>query len=359
MDPQDHDQRLKILLQEFFDLFFALFWPDRARLFDFEQVTWLETEAFPDPPQGRRRALDLVARIPLKQPVRSDDGEPIEDLVAIIHVEIESADRVKPLRQTMFQYFAHLRQKYSEPILPVALYLRVGGDGIGKDCYVESFGDLEVVRYNYLYVGLPALDGEKYLRGENPLGVALSALMKLPAQRRVAIRAEAIKRIMAEGENEFRTYLLAEFVQAYLPLNESEQKEFNQLLQTDEYQEVREMATTWYEQGLEKGMETARKMASTWFEQGVEKGMEKAREEASTWFEQGVEKGREEASTYYEQGQRALAARVLERRFGPLGPEVRSRVDQWPEDRLDDLIDYAYRVDSPDDLPLSPNGETA
>lgn len=79
--------------------------------------------------------------------MRSDDGEPIEDLVAIIHVEIESADRARPLRQTMFQYFSHLWQKYSEPILPVALYLRVGGDGIGVDSYSESFGDLEVVRY--------------------------------------------------------------------------------------------------------------------------------------------------------------------------------------------------------------------
>ena len=136
--------------------------------------------------------------------------------------------------------------------------------------------------------------------------------MKLPADRRVAVKAEAIERITAAGENEFRTFLLAEFVQAYLP---TEQQEFDELLQTERFERVRKMATTWFEQGLQSG----------------------------------IAKGREE-------GQRALAAIVLERRFGALSSQLQHRVDQWPDDRLDELIDAAYRVNSPDDLPRSPNG---
>ena len=42
-----------------------------------------------------------------------------------------------------------------------------------------------------------------------------------------------MRRIMAEEPNECRRFLLAEFVQAYLPLNETELQEFEGLLQTD------------------------------------------------------------------------------------------------------------------------------
>jgi hypothetical protein len=232
-------------------------------------------------------------------------------MVAIIHIEIESADRVKPLRKTMFQYFALLRQKYTEPILPVALYLRVSGEGIGIDQYVEHFGDLEVLRYNYLYVGLPALDAEAYLSQDNWLGVALSSLMRVRADRRAAFKAEALRRLLTCPENEYRKFLLAECVQTYLPLTDNEQHELDRLLATDEYHEVQKMATTWYEQGVEKGME---------------KGMEK--------------------------GQRQLAALLLERRFGPLSPELHERLANLNQTQLTELIEHSYRVESFDQLSM-------
>jgi len=64
---EDHDQRFKVLPQEFFAEFFQLFFPDWARRFDFARVTWLDKEVFTDPPQGERRYLDLVARMPVLQ----------------------------------------------------------------------------------------------------------------------------------------------------------------------------------------------------------------------------------------------------------------------------------------------------
>jgi hypothetical protein len=56
------------------------------------------------------------------------------------------------------------------------------------------------IRFEYAYVGLPALDGEQYTTGENLLGVALSALMRLPADRRAELYAEGLKRIAGSRE---------------------------------------------------------------------------------------------------------------------------------------------------------------
>ena len=62
----DHDQRLKVLLKEFFDQFFGCFFPAWAGRFDFARVQWLDKEVFLAPPRGDKRVLDLVAKVPLK-----------------------------------------------------------------------------------------------------------------------------------------------------------------------------------------------------------------------------------------------------------------------------------------------------
>ena len=63
---------------------------------------------------------------------------------------------------------------------------------------------------------------------------------------------------------------------------------------------------------------------------------------ATTWFEQGVEKGRQEAQmTWYEQGelqgQRKILQRQLEKRFGPLAPQVILRLKSLTEEQLTDI----------------------
>ena len=49
----DHDQRLKVLLKEFFEQFFQCFFPEWAERFDFTDITWLDKEVFLAPPQVR------------------------------------------------------------------------------------------------------------------------------------------------------------------------------------------------------------------------------------------------------------------------------------------------------------------
>lgn len=181
---EDHDQRFKALLREFLPDFFELFFPDWAALFDFSRAEFLEQEEFPDPPAGQRRVLDLVVKLPARAPLPVEPPVPGDVWIRLIHVEIEASDSVAQLRARMHRYYTYLRDRHGLPVLPVALYLRVGVEGLGEDVYRESFGSLQVLSFRYLYVGLPKLDAVQYFSRGNPLGAALTALMRLPTEQR-------------------------------------------------------------------------------------------------------------------------------------------------------------------------------
>jgi hypothetical protein len=174
-------------------------------------------------------------------------------LLVLIHIEIESRDSVAAFRPRMFEYYVQLRRDLQLPVLPIGLYLRVGLDGIGWDAYEEFFWDHRLLRFEYAYVGLPALRAEEYVSGEHLLGVALSTLMRVPAERRAELYAEGLKRIARSSENDWRRFLLAECLESYADLDEAQPQRFQALLTTDQYQEVRPLRVTTYERGKIEG----------------------------------------------------------------------------------------------------------
>src|SRR5439155_27153529 len=100
--PPDHDQRLKVLLKEFFEQFFLCFFPTWAARFEFGDIDWLDKEVFLAPPQGEKRQLDLVAKLRLRPeapPPRPD----VTDLVALVHVEVEARPSAAALRPRLFE----------------------------------------------------------------------------------------------------------------------------------------------------------------------------------------------------------------------------------------------------------------
>jgi hypothetical protein len=107
-DP-DHDQRLKVLLKEVFEAFFLGFFPDWAARFEFTDIDWLDKELFLAAPDGERRQLDLVARLKLR-PGAPPPREGVNDLVALVHVEIESRDSIAAFRPRMIDYYVQLRR---------------------------------------------------------------------------------------------------------------------------------------------------------------------------------------------------------------------------------------------------------
>jgi hypothetical protein len=297
----DHDQRFKVLLKEFFAEFLTLFFPERAARFDFSAIQWLDKEIFTDPPQGDMRQIDLVAQLALRS---AQSGLP-EQAVALVHIEIESRDAVETLRRRMFEYYETLRRRHNCPVMPVAVYLRVGLDGIGVDGYEENFDDLDVLRFRYLYVGLPGLDAESYVQGGNWLGVGLSALMRVPRLRRAWLRSEALRRLVIEyQDNDYRRMLLMECVEAYAELDEEQQRVYQEMLQTERYKEIQPMMTTTFEKGVAKGLE-----------EGVAKGLQ-----------MGIAQGKLQTIRV-----------LLEHRFGALSDAAQRKLTTFSAEQLDAL----------------------
>lgn len=283
----DHDQRLKVLLKEFFAQFVVCFFPIWAARLDFSHIDWLDKELFLAPPQGEARELDLVARLrllPDAPPVRAG----LQDLVALLHVELESRESAAALRPRMFEYYVQLRRDFGLPVLPIGLFLRVGLEGIGWDSYEEHFWEHQILHFDYAYIGLPALPGEQYALGENLIGVALSTLMRVPETRKVELYAEALKRVALARENDYRRHLLAECLEAYANLGPTDNERFQALMTTEQFAEVRPLMITTYERG---------KIA----------------------------------------GQREMTLRQLQAKFGPLSATVRERVESLSLDELDRL----------------------
>jgi hypothetical protein len=327
----DHDQRFKTLIKTFFQEFLLMFFFPWAERLNAAAVEWLDKEIFPEPPEGTRHILDLVGKLPTRQAVPGQrPGEPAQWL-ALVHIEIESPDKATPLRPRMFEAYSHLRHHHRLPVLPIGLYLRVGLEGIGTDVYEEHFWEFRPIHFEYLYVGLPALDAIEYLEGDNWLGVALAALMKIPKDRVAWLGAEALRRIQESPLSDQKRFLLGECVQAYLPLDEAQQQEFQRLVASEPYKGVQAMNKTWYEKGFEQGQATVN---TTWYEKGVEKGRHEG-------IEKGVEKERRDS-----------LRELLEERFGPLAQGVLARLEELPVEHLQPLRRAALKAQSLDELDL-------
>lgn len=300
----DHDQRFKVLLREFFAEFVALFFPLWAERFDFGHIEWLDKEVFVNPPQGDKGAVDLVAKVAVRQAVATTAGE---SWIVLVHVEVESAEKVAPLRRRMFQYYEHLRKEHDLPVLPIGVYLRVGLDGSGWDVYEEHFWEHRLLHFEYAYIGLPALDAEKYLTGENILGVALAALMRVSLEQRAGLKKRAFERLAKSPENDTRRYLLYECVDAYLRLEGPELSQFVAWLDRVADPEVKAMGTTF---------------------------LGKAREEGELI------------------GQRKLLRLQLEGLFGSLSPLVLQRLEAMSREQLRDLALALHSAQTLEDLGL-------
>lgn len=303
-----HDPRFKRLLQEFFAEFFWLFFPDWAERFDFDTVEWLDKELVTEALEGESRYVDVVAKLATRQPVPGPDGRSADNWLALIHVEIEAADRVASLRQRMFDYYEPLRRRHGLPVLPIGLYLRVGLEGIGWDSYQEFFWEHELVRFRYPYVGLPALDAEQYVLQDNWLGVALAALMRVGKERKIELASQALRRLVHCPENSYRKTLLCECVTAYLPTDEEQWRQFEDMVRNHPDEGVRAMELGLLDQVEQRGLL-----------RGIEKGKLVGKLEGKL------------------EGQRDLLRDQLEIRFGRLSPAVLERLNAWPDDRLTEL----------------------
>jgi hypothetical protein len=244
----DHDQRFKAMMREMFPEFIELFFPKWAERYDVEHPEWLDKEVFANPPEGDRHVVDLAGKVRKKA-----DG--LEAFI-LLHVEIESSDSTSSIRERLPAYYTNLRSTFGCPVLPIVVFLKVGLDGIGVETCEEWVDDFRVLELNFHYIGLPALDAVTYLNKGNTIGIALSALMKMPPDRAPELGYEAIRKLAEAPLTEQQRFLLAECVNAYLPLDAAGQRKYEQLIESATDNRVKAMNKTPYDRGMEAGIET-------------------------------------------------------------------------------------------------------
>ena len=279
-----------------FQEFLELFCPHEAAQIDFRHVEFLREEFFTDVRRGRRKRLDLVAKVQLKV-----GGERF----ILVHFEFEGSRKDQDFPRRMFEYFSQLFLRHGLPIVPIAVF----SDDAEWTQPVPDFFELKLsprsqVRFDYHLIKLSQLNYRRFLDSDNPLALALIAKMKYTRRQRVRLKADFLRLILRAGIDPARQSLLVEFVETYMPLAAAEQTQFMQLVQVDEtYREVKQVVTTYELAGIKKGREEGR-------EEGMAKGMEKG-------IEKGMAKGKLEALLL-----------LLENRFAKLPAAVRRKVER-------------------------------
>lgn len=247
----DHDHIFKQLVEAFFREFLELFCPVEAAQIDFRHVEFLREELFTEVRGGRRKRLDLVAKVRMKS-----GGERF----ILVHFEFEASRKDQDFPRRMYEYFSQLFLRHGLPVVPIAVF----SDEAEWAEPVPDFFEFKLsprsgVRFDFHLIKLSQLDYGRFLKSNNPLAFALMAKMKYTRRERVRLKADFLRLILRAGIDSARQSLLVDFVETYMPLATSEQSLFTQLIQVDEtYREVKEMVTVYEKAGIKKGRQEGR-----------------------------------------------------------------------------------------------------
>jgi hypothetical protein len=182
------------------------------------------------------------------------------------------------------------------------------------DVYRVDFADGEVLRFHYRVVQLNRLSWRKFVNKPNPVASALMAKRKIALRNRPRVKAECLRLMLTLKLDRARMRLIASFVDAYLNLSESEDREFQRTL----------------DRGKLKPKER-----------------EQVMEYLTSWERKGILQGRTEGVVVL----REALLDVLTSRFGPLEDSLAARINQVDTlEELRMLMKRALHVDSPQEL---------
>jgi putative YhgA-like transposase/uncharacterized protein DUF4351 len=228
-----HDKIFKQLLRVFLEDFLRLVAPQALERLDLSSPELLDKELFAGGPHGRRRELDLLARVSTRA------GRSL-----LIHVEIEA--RASPaMAERLWRYRSQIQARYDTRVLTIAFYLRRGRSGVNLETWESSLGP-DFPEPRYVSFGLAGCRAAEYLDRSEPLAWALAALMDPGPWSRAELKMACLRRI-AGLKSRIDPFLLVDCVENYLQLEPREVAEFEVLRSRRENREVRGMAMTWSE----------------------------------------------------------------------------------------------------------------
>lgn len=279
-----HDQLAKDLVRTFFRDFLGLAAPEAAGRLRLEEASFVDTQSSTDWPAGRRREMDLLARVPSIAPGQ----KPV-----LVHVEVERQARTR-MRLRMWLYYMQLRLRHDLLVVPILFNLKGGTPGVSRPLLAEGFDDSETARFRFRSFSVSGCRAEEYLERPEPLAWALAALMRPGRWSRAEHRMTCMRRIAAADLSDLQRFLLANCVETYLQLSRQDAAEYERLAQRAENREAIAMEMTWADKMIHKGLV------------------------------QGRAEGRAEAV----ENLRAVVLHQLEQRFGPLPERARRRVER-------------------------------
>ena len=320
----DYDARFKALLTLFFREFLELFFPEFAERIDWRRAPeFLDKELQSIVVESGPKTVDLLVKVWSREAPRSDSVERL----CLIHVEVEARRSRDALGQRVSRYVNRIDETFDLPVVPIAVYLNVRGEGIGWQSRELTCWGHTIVSYHFPYIGLPALDGVKYTETSNPIALALSGLMNVSPQDRARIKGEAVWRIERLRLDVRRRAVLIQSVEAFTVLDEQQTRDYEELLKSPRFQKAREMQKTIYDEAEELGEK-----------RGLEKGLKKG-------LTEGLMEGRRE-------GRRELLREQLETKFGTLSSRSRRKFQQLGDEELDRLACDLLKAQKLSDLGL-------
>ena len=239
-NPLSHDQLFKELLANFLPEFLLLVAPRQAHRLKLEHGEFLEEETLTDFPTGDRHQADLVYA------TETLEGTPE---YVLIHIEVESRFR-RAFDERMARYGLSLYLQRNISILPVALFLRGGGQPGAREIYPRVV-ELDAAgfwfnRYRYLAFAPSLATAEKYLARKDPLAAALAALMRYSSGSPAEHKLACLRRIVTARElTPARSFQLANIVDTYIQLDTEEEEKFLTVVTKTTEKEVRTMETVW------------------------------------------------------------------------------------------------------------------
>lgn len=305
----DHDQLFKELISTFFGEFVDLLLPDVARYLDRGAgFAALDKEIFTDVNTGDRREADLVVKAKVKD----------SDAFFLIHVE-HQASRQSSFAQRMFGYCAHLMERYSLPVYPVAILTYDKPRTVEPASYKVTIAGKTIIQFEFTAIQLNQIPWRRFAQVRNPVACALMAKLDIPQSDRVRVKLECLRLLATLRLDPARTSLIGGFIDSYLELSARETALLTQELielPGAEREATMEIVTSWEQRGIEKGIE-----------QGILQGIEQGKA-------QGIER---------------VVLRLIRKRFGTLPDALGSAVGHLSSDQLDslavDLLDFASAAD--------------
>ncbi len=241
----DSDQLTKRLVELFFKDFLEFFYPDLAKIIDFNRkIDFPNKELYSGMIEGEKTVSDILAKVNLL------DGQ---EQYVLIHVEIQSSRDIDIPRR-MYRYFSNIWMKYEKPVFAFALFIDESRwkEPISNVFKVEFMGT--ELTYKFHLEKTKNYNYEEYLDYPNPIVTAFLTRMNYGKKSRALVKAEAMKRIEKYYNfTETQIETLLHFIDRILFLNEKETKEFKDIIKQKEYEEVNKMMlTTLQEEILEE-----------------------------------------------------------------------------------------------------------